>query len=395
MEDKKQPIIVKRINKGGHGHHGGAWKVAFADFAVAMMAFFMVMWLLGAVPTESLGGISDYFENVSLTEGQATVPTQGMAGPGGASTSMIDMGGMMDIAKGEGNKINQQSKADDESIVDADEDVSAALKAESDAKEEKQRLNELMKDMVDAIGKNKALSPYKDQLLLKVTAEGLQIQIIDKESSGMFDSGGAQIKNHMREILYEIAGFLNTVPNRVSVSGHTDASPFTGREDYSNWELSADRANSARRTLEEGGLETAKIGRVEGLAASNLLTKDDPFNNANRRISVLVMNKKTEAALTGLIEDPEIEDSDIDPINNTPVELPPLQLQPLESPINDVDKASPSVQQLNDAPEVENLNPPSEPDSTKPDTQTETSPKAPEGIIKLPPIIDPSLLPQN
>jgi len=392
MEDKKQPIIVKRIKKGGHGHHGGAWKVAFADFAVAMMAFFMVMWLLGAVPTETLGGISDYFENVSLTEGQATVPSQGMAGPGGASTSMIDMGGMMDIAKGEGNKINQQSKADDEAVVESDADVNAALKAENDAQAEKKRLNELMKDMVDAIGKNKALSPFKDQLLLKVTAEGLQIQIVDEAERAMFDSGGANIKNHMRTILYEIAGFLNTVPNKVSVSGHTDASAFTGREDYSNWELSADRANSARRTLEEGGLSTQKIGRVEGLAASNLLAKDDPFSKTNRRISILVMNKKTEAALTGLIEDPVLEDAEPIQINDTPIDLPTLQLQPDEASINKIEPAEP-IKQLELIPGSENLNTPIE---QKTETLSEEpAPQEELKVIDLPPIIDPSLLPKQ
>lgn len=396
MEDKKQPIIVKRINKGGHGHHGGAWKVAFADFAVAMMAFFMVMWLLGSVPTETLGGISDYFENVSLTEGQATVPTQGMNGPGGASTSMIDMGGMMDIAKGEGNKINQQSKADDEAVLEADADVNAALKAESEASEkEEKKLNELMKDMVDAIGKNKALSPFKDQLLLQVTAEGLQIQILDEAERAMFDSGGSNIKNHMREILYEIAGFLDTVPNRVSVSGHTDASPFTAREDYSNWELSADRANSARRALEEGGLSTDKIGRVEGLAASNLFVKDEPFSKSNRRISILVMNKKSEVALTGLVEDPEIDDANAAPVNNAPEVLPPLQLQPIESPINEeVESTPPPIKQLELIPGSENLNESPETNQTAPSAEEETN-KPPIGMIKLPPIIDPSLLPRN
>ncbi|MCK4744247.1 MAG: flagellar motor protein MotB [Sulfuriflexus sp.] len=401
MEDKKQPIIVKRINKGGHGHHGGAWKVAFADFAVAMMAFFMVMWLLGSVPTETLGGISDYFENVSLTEGQATVPTQGMAGPGGASTSMIDMGGMMDIAKGEGNKINQQSKADDEAITESEEDadVNAALKAEAEAQEaEEKKLNELMKDMVDAIGKNKALSPFKDQLLLQVTAEGLQIQIIDEADRAMFNSGGAEIQNHMREILYEIAGFLDTVPNRISVSGHTDASPFTAREDYGNWELSADRANSARRTLEEGGLSTNKIGRVEGLASSNLFVKDDPFSKSNRRISILVMNKKSEEALTGLIEDPEVDDANAAPVNEEPEELPPLQLQPIKAPLNGVeDTPRPEVKKRKVAPEsnVLNARPELESEPVSPTNREDTPSPAPFGQIKLPPIIDPSLLPNN
>jgi len=396
MEDKKQPIIVKRIKKGGHGHHGGAWKVAFADFAVAMMAFFMVMWLLGAVPTETLGGISDYFENVSLTEGTAVVPTQGMAGPGGASTSMIDMGGMMDIAKGEGNKINQQNKSDEESITDADEAAQAAMKAE---KAEKQRLNELMKDMVDAIGKNKALSPFKDQLLLQVTAEGLQIQIVDEEKRAMFDSGGSNIKNHMREILYEIAGFLDTVPNRVSVSGHTDASPFTGRDDYSNWELSADRANSARRALEDGGLESGKIGRVEGLAASRLFKKEDPFSQSNRRISILVMNKKTEEAVLGLVEEPVDENLEPTQINAAPEQPEPLQLQPIDTPVNALPPApapvatpTPESVPEPETKEDENLlnTRPPEYDSGQTDDDEPSSSK-----ILLPPIIDPNLLPNN
>jgi len=393
MEDKKQPIIVKRIKKGGHGHHGGAWKVAFADFAVAMMAFFMVMWLLGSVPTETLGGISDYFENVSLTEGQAVVPSAGMSGPGGASTSMIDMGGMMDIAKGEGDKINQQNKSETETIVESDADTAAAMKAEQ---EEKQRLNELMKDMVDAIGKNKALSPFKDQLLLQVTAEGLQIQIIDEENRAMFDSGGSNIKNHMRKILHEIAGFLDTVPNRVSVSGHTDASPFTAREDYSNWELSADRANSARRALEESGLSSEKVGRVEGLAASNLFNKAEPFSKSNRRISILVMNKKTEAAVTGLVEDPELENVDETPVNIPPVENEPLQPQPIDGPINTLPPVTPSTPVAPKEKTDETvLNANRIKESSNSESSFEPAESPTDGKINLPPIIDPSLLPQN
>ena len=385
MEDKKQPIIVKRIKKGGHGHHGGAWKVAFADFAVAMMAFFMVMWLLGAVPTETLGGISDYFENVSLTEGRSPVPSAGMNGPGGASTSMIDMGGMMDIAKGEGDKINQQNKSDEETITDSESDaVKAAMKAEQ---AEKQRLNELMKDMVDAIGKNKALSPFKDQLLLQVTAEGLQIQIVDKENRAMFDSGGAHIKNHMREILYEIAGFLGTVPNKISVSGHTDASAFTGREDYSNWELSADRANAARRALEEGGLARDKIGRVEGLAASRLFTKDDPFSPTNRRISILVMNKKTEASVLGSDYSELEETAEPSQINATPEEPEPLQLQPIKTPVNALPtKPAPLEPAAKQEDNVLNA---------RPNEETAEPEPTPAGTISLPPIIDPALLPKN
>jgi len=299
MEDKKQPIIVKRIKKGGHGHHGGAWKVAFADFVTAMMAFFMLMWLLGSVPQETLAGISDYFESVSLTEGQAAVPTQGMNGPGGASTSMIKLGGSMDITRGEGEKINKKNKEGSDS---EEKDEQKEAKAKQLEMVEEAQLKELLKDIIDAINKNSALSPYKDQLILTVTPEGLQIQILDKENRPMFDSGGPNIKYYMQEILYEIAGFLNTVNNKISISGHTDARPFKGRDDYSNWELSAERANSARRTLEDGGLETHKIGRVEGLASSNLFIKENPHDPQNRRISILVMNRKTEMALTGGVD---------------------------------------------------------------------------------------------
>ncbi len=396
MEDKKQPIIVKRIKKGGHGHHGGAWKVAFADFAVAMMAFFMVMWLLGSVPTETLGGISDYFENVSLTEGQALVPSAGMNGPGGASTSMIDAGGMMDISKGDGDKINQKNKSDDETIVEDDsesESVKAAMKAEQ---AEKQRLNELMKDMVDAIGKNKALSPFKDQLLLQVTAEGLQIQIVDKDNKSMFDSGGANIKNHMREILYEIAGFLETVPNKISVSGHTDASTFTGREDYSNWELSADRANSARRALEEGGLSRDQIGRVEGLAASRLFTKEDPFNESNRRISILVMNKKTENSILGTDYSALEESKEPTQINEEPKQPEPLQLQPIHTPMNALPPIPEKVKASAPSPgkkpkqdnNVLNARPNEEPEPIDENQNT-----TPNGTISLPPVINLNLIP--
>jgi len=354
MEEKKQPIIVKRIKKGGHGHHGGAWKVAFADFVTAMMAFFMLMWLLGSVPQETLAGISDYFESVSLTEGQAPVPTQGMNGPGGASTSMIKLGGSMDIVRGEGEKINKKNKEGSDSDSKSKEEQQKEAQAKKLELQEEAQLKELLKDIIDAIGSNAALSPFKDQLILTVTPEGLQIQIIDKENRPMFASGGSDIQYYMQEILYEIAGFLNTVNNKVSVSGHTDASPFKGEDEYSNWELSADRANSARRTLEDGGLDIHKIGRVEGLASSNLFNKDDPLDKSNRRISILVMNRKTEMALTGGID--PFEGALNDYVPGAP---PPARFREREEPatFKPIDKtpapqsAAPAPQQAASAPQ--------------------------------------------
>ncbi len=272
MIDKKQPIIIKKVVKGGHGHHGGAWKVAFADFATAMMAFFLLMWLMGGTSDEERAAISQYFENPSMTPGASPTPSTPSAvqGPGGASTSMIDLGGALDLPKEQ---------------------------TEQELEEEQQKLDDLMEKLKEAIESSPALSKFKDQLLLDITPEGLRIQIIDKEGRPMFDSGKADLKYHTFEILRELAPIINEAPNRISLSGHTDATPFN-LEDYSNWELSADRANSARRAILDGGLRAEKVGRVVGLADSVLFDKANPRSAVNRRIAILIMNKKTEQSIT-------------------------------------------------------------------------------------------------
>ena len=278
MDDKKQPIVVKKIKKGGHGHHGGAWKVAYADFVTAMMAFFLLMWLLGSTTQEERQGISDYFQNPSAIEG-----------PGGASTSMIKLGGAQEVPRGEGEPLKQEAAPAVEQI---------------DTKEDKARLDKLMEELKKQIESSPMLKDFKDQLLLDITSEGLRIQIVDKENRPMFDLGGTQLKSYTREILDEITKTINQVPNHVSITGHTDATPY-GRErrDYSNWELSADRANAARREMESAGMPDKKFGRVVGLADSVMFDKTNPFSPVNRRISIVVLNKATERAI-GLDEGP-------------------------------------------------------------------------------------------
>jgi chemotaxis protein MotB len=160
---------------------------------------------------------------------------------------------------------------------------------------EKRQLESLMEDLREAIDKSQALEPFKDQLLLDITPEGLRIQIVDKQNRPMFDLGGTRVKDYTAQILREIASYLNTVPNRVSLSGHTDAKAYVGARGYSNWDLSADRANAARRALQEGGLEPQKIARVVGLASSVLFDRANPHNPINRRISIIVMTKSAEA----------------------------------------------------------------------------------------------------
>jgi len=278
MEATKQPIVIKKIKKHGHGHHGGAWKVAFADFVTAMMAFFMLMWLMGSTTPEQKAGISDFFQNPSAVQG-----------PGGASTSVIDLGGSapeMPRGQGENPMETNPESLDEEALEKLNE------------QREKERMESLLEELKEAVDKSQALKPFKDQLLLDITSEGLRIQIVDKENRPMFAAGSAALQDYTRGILREIVKVINEMPNKISLSGHTDQTPYASRNGYSNWELSADRANAARRELVAAGLGEDKIGRVVGLASSVLFDKENPFNPINRRISLIVMNKQAEKAVS-------------------------------------------------------------------------------------------------
>jgi chemotaxis protein MotB len=279
MAEDTKPIIVKKIRKGGHGHHGGAWKIAYADFVTAMMAFFLLMWLLGSTTKEEKQAISDYFQNPSP-----------IAGPGGASTSMIKIGGGKDVTYSEGDT---KRGSNPEDKVEATKPEVGQI-TETD----KERLLQLKKELEEAIEASQALKPFKDQLLLEITKEGLRIQIVDKENRPMFASGSSTLQPYAAQILREIGQVINQVPNRISLSGHTDATPYSGSsQSYSNWELSADRANASRRALTTGGMSDQKMARVVGLSSAVLFDKSNPYNPINRRISIIVLNKETEDAI--------------------------------------------------------------------------------------------------
>jgi chemotaxis protein MotB len=180
-------------------------------------------------------------------------------------------------------------------VIMADRPSQAAAKEKE--RKEKQQLESLLEELKKAIAVGQALEPFKDQLLLDITPEGLRIQIVDKQNRPMFDAGSSVLKDYTTQILVDVAKYLNGVPNRISLSGHTDATPYPGTAKfYSNWELSADRANAARRALIAGGLDEQKIARVVGLASSVLFVKDEPFNPVNRRISIIVMTRRAEDA---------------------------------------------------------------------------------------------------
>lgn len=303
--DSAQPIIVKRIKKHGHGgHHGGAWKVAYADFVTAMMAFFLMMWLVGSTTKEQKAALSEYFTAPSEVQGSSPQPTQHptpVQGPGGASTSMIQFGGSLNLETERAKKLKVEPGEAKAGKENADQQAGKAVDAKTAERiardEEQKRLEQLQMQLHAAIQASQALAPYKDQLLIDIAPEGLRIQIIDEENRPMFASGSQRLEDYSLGILTEIAHIINQVPNKISISGHTDATPYAGTPDYTNWELSADRANAARRALVLGGLLEGKVARVVGLSSAVPFFKQDPLASSNRRISIIVMKRDMEAAL--------------------------------------------------------------------------------------------------
>ena len=291
-------IIVKKKKRAGEGHHGGAWKVAYADFVTAMMAFFLVMWLVTAVSKDQRAAIFDYFKNPSMEQGKSSKPAPGQMGPGGSSTSPINLGGGMDSPRVRIEKVKDIGATTAASKTQGTERKNGA-ESEEQAREriaeaEHKKLETLMVELRQAVSKSQALEPFKDQLLLDITPEGIRIQIVDAQNRPMFDIGSARLRDYTQSILHELAPYLSSVPNRISITGHTDIRPYPGQGGYSNWELSADRANAARRALVTAGLPDEKIARVVGLSSSVLFNKQDPQNAINRRISIVIMTKQAE-----------------------------------------------------------------------------------------------------
>lgn len=281
-DEGMRPIIVKRIKKTAGGHHGGAWKIAYADFVTAMMAFFLLMWLLGSTSKGDLEGISDFFKN------PLKVAMSG--GSGSGDSSSVIKGGGTDLTRRNGQVKNGDTPPENKTY-----DLNAAKAALERA--EGERLRSLKTRIESIIEANPTLKKYKNQLLLDITSEGLRIQIVDEQNRPMFALAKAELQPYTRDILEVLGMVLNDVPNRIGLSGHTDSTPYYSDAGYSNWELSADRANASRRAMVLGGLGDEKILRVVGLAAAAPLDRADPFNPINRRISIIVMNKRTEDAV--------------------------------------------------------------------------------------------------
>jgi len=286
--DNNQPIIVKRIKRYAAGHHGGGWKIAFADFATAMMAFFLVLWLLSSATPEQKKAISGYFQDpIGFTES--------------ASPYVIDLGGTPTPApdKTLNPQIQAQPEADETRISPQSEKEVNPSEAERQAEAiEQERLEMLLQELQNKVNENPELRPFKDQILFEITRDGLRIQIVDAENRPMFDLGSARLQPYFEDILLAMAETIKQVPNKISVSGHTDAKPYAGDE-FGNWELSANRANAARRALVAGGYPDGQIARVVGYAASQLFDRKNPLNPVNRRIDIIVLTKRAQRAIEG------------------------------------------------------------------------------------------------
>lgn len=274
--DNNQPIIVKRIKKTAGGHHGGAWKIAFADFMTAMMAFFLVMWLMSSATPEQKRAISGYFQDpIGFTES--------------ASPHVIDLGGTPTPSPDRTLNPEIETKAPQaDAQIDADQAETLAEQIE------RERLELLLQELQNKVDENPELERFKDQILFEITKDGLRIQIMDAENRPMFALGSAQLQPYFEDILLAMGDTIRAVPNKISISGHTDAKPYSGNGDFGNWELSASRANAARRTLVAGRYPEGQIARVVGYASSALFDRKNPLNPINRRIDILVLTKKAQ-----------------------------------------------------------------------------------------------------
>lgn len=288
MAEKKAapPIVVKRVRKSGHVGHSGVWKIVYADFVTAMMAFFLLMWLLSVAAKDELRGIAAYFSSPLMAAKAAQSEGQGSS----KGASLIPGGGS-DLTRAQGQ--TRRSDAQQERLrrirIDAER-----------ARQDRERIEALEAKIDALISENPRLNEYKSQIRIDLTPDGLQIQIVDDQNRPMFDSGSALLKPYMRDILRGIGAALGGVENRISLVGHTDAVPYGGSDrGYSNWELSADRANASRRELVAAGMPDAKLGRVVGMAASDLLDPDNPRAPANRRITITVLTREAEERLMG------------------------------------------------------------------------------------------------
>ncbi len=291
-----RPIIIKKVKKGGHGHHGGAWKVAYADFVTAMMAFFLLLWLLSTSSEQQLTGLADYFSPTSVSNSESS----GAGGLLGGTTLSSDGAAIGDRTP-MGITVSLSALEENEEPKDTEEEgqhektgpITEEEIDEEIEERERERFEKTEAELRQAIEATPGLDQHADNLMIDQTDEGLRIQIVDQKGATMFKSGSAEPEPQTVKLLELVAAAVNRLPNEIMISGHTDATPFRGRENYGNWELSTDRANASRRVLTSNALPAERIKEVSGKAATELLVPEEPNSPQNRRVSIIVLNHRS------------------------------------------------------------------------------------------------------
>jgi len=333
-ENEEAPnIIIKKIKKIEGGHHGGAWKVAYADFVTAMMAFFLMLWLLSSTSKEQKEGIAEYFtvtqsnnsgggdgllsgksvnDEKSISDGSPTVtlsmsPPQKKPDSSGtdadeqgapAAGELSDAAGGVQLGVGE-----QDSGAGGAHEVPTNMDAQRTTATPTEEAlnkgiddRQKKVFEKAEKDLKQAIKDIPELSQLSGQLIIDHTPQGMRIQLVDEADRPMFKEGSAEPYARTRAMFKEIARVINRLPNRIAVTGHTDAAAFQRGDGYGNWELSVDRAILSRRMLQQAGLPDSRFLEVSGKAGTEPLFPDDPFISGNRRISITLMREEPALA---------------------------------------------------------------------------------------------------
>lgn len=285
------PIIIRRRKRAAHGHHGGAWKIAFADFMTALMALFLVLWVLSNASKAQKNAIADYFSTPllsAISRGERTSASASVIPGGGPSPTFRD---------GELSQVDTPSRRP--------------------GAEESRRLDRLRQRLQAAIELNPALKELRQQILIERTPEGLSLQLIDSEQRPMFEVGSARVAPYMSTLLRTIAPVLNELPNSIQISGHTDSHPYAGGEvGYSNWELSADRAKASRLELVAGGLDSEKLLRIAGMSDRIRFHGARPLDAVNRRIAIVVLDNAAAATILSQSEPAHLaEGSNAQPIS--------------------------------------------------------------------------------
>ncbi len=287
----EEPIIIKKINKGGHGHHGGAWKVAYADFVTAMMAFFLLMWLLSATSEAQKQGIAEYFTpTMGLKDSKGIGFNGGLsaAPEGNARTDKTAVGLVVGQVK-QGEDVDTPNITQGKSDPNAS-DAAQIAKAQEEAQVDKETFESAAEEMKQAL-QEAELKDYSNNVVIQDTPEGLKIDMIDDPQQPMFVPGSTTLTDIGKKVLDSMSRVVSKTPNNISINGHTDAPSGNTNPQYTIWELSVDRANAARRFLSTTVLEKERVVKIVGFADKELLVPNEPSNPRNRRITIIVLRE--------------------------------------------------------------------------------------------------------